>query len=43
MGAVFWIDGVCYRYNVFDGQMTRQDILGLNWQYVEADVRIVCT
>ena len=25
--AVFWIDEVCYRYNVFDGQMTRQDAL----------------
>ena len=35
--AVFWIDEVCYRWNVFDWQMTRQNILDLNWQHVEAD------
>ena len=30
MRAVFWIDEVCFRYKLFDGQMTRQDVLDLN-------------
>ena len=25
----FGLDKVCHRYKVFDGQITRQDILGL--------------
>ena len=28
--AVFWIDEVCFRYKLFDGQMTRQDVFDLN-------------
>ena len=41
MWAVFWIDEVCYRYNAFDGQMTHQDVLDLNWHNVEDDTCIV--
>ena len=29
MRALFWIDEACFRYKLFDGQMTRQDILDL--------------
>ena len=31
---VFWIDEVCFRFKLFDGQMTRQDVLDLNWHSV---------
>ena len=41
MWALFWIDEVCLRYKLFDGQMTRQDVLDLNWYNVEADTCIV--
>ena len=41
MLAVFWIDEVCFRYKLFDGQMTRPYVLGLNWHNVEADTCIV--
>ena len=41
MSAVFWIDEVCFRYKLFDEQMTRQDVLDLNWHNVEADTCIV--
>ena len=41
MWAVFWIDEVCFRYKLFDGQMTRQDVLDINWHNVEADTCIV--
>ena len=41
MWAVFWIDEVCHKYNVFDGQMTRKDVLDLNWHNVEADTCFV--
>ena len=37
MWAVFWIDEICFRYKLFDGQMTRQDVLDLNCHNVEAD------
>ena len=37
----FGLDEVCYRYKVVDGQMTRQNIMELNWQHEEADTRIV--
>ena len=40
MWAVFWIDEVCNRYNLFDEQMT-QDVFDLNWHNVEADTCIV--
>ena len=38
---VFWIDDVCFRFKLFDGQMTRQDVLDLNWHNVEVDTCIV--
>ena len=41
MWAVFWIDEDCFRYKLFDGQMTHQDVLNLNWNNVEADTCIV--
>ena len=41
MRAVFWIEEVCFRYKLFDEQMTRQDVLDLNWHNVEADTFIV--
>ena len=41
MWAVFRIDEVFNRFNVFDGQMPRQVVLDLNWQHVEADTHIV--
>ena len=41
MSAAFRIDEVCFRYKLFDGQMTRQDVLDLNWHNVEADTCIV--
>ena len=41
MWAVFWIDEVCFRYKLFDGQMPRQDVLDLNWHNIDADTSIV--
>ena len=41
MWAVLWIDEVCFRYKLFDGQITRQDVLDLNWHNAEADTCIV--
>ena len=40
MWAVFWIDEVSFRYKLFDGQMTHQDVLDLNWHNVEAGTSI---
>ena len=40
MWAVFWIDEVCFRYKLFHGKVTRQDVIVLNWHNVEADACI---